>query len=191
MSPMDAVSTSRICSFIEALLCILIMICGGGLLRVTDTERCKVTGANRSIVKNGDGLAFGYAAGFKSSGTAGEARMKEQLVALKQLSSAASRLLASYLILGKPLAIKSALDLYGHFILRPHLFLQVSDFVEELLLVDEFEFGRMLPFCCLLVGTLSRGGGGSGDSVDTAAPATPPAAAVADADAGAAPASAS
>ena len=139
------------CIFIEALLCILIMICGGGLLRVTDTERCKVTGANRSIVKNGDG----YAAGFKSSGTAGEARIKEQLVALKQLSSAASRLLASYLILGKPLAIKSALDLYGHFILRPHLFLQVSDFVEVLLLVDEFEFGRMLPFCCLLVGTLS------------------------------------
>jgi hypothetical protein len=113
MSPMDAVSTSRTCSMIEALLCILIMICGGGLLRVTDTERCKVTGANRSIVKNGDGLAFGYAAGFKSSGTSGEARMREQLVALKQLSSAASRLLASYLILGKPLAIKSASDLYG------------------------------------------------------------------------------
>ncbi len=113
MSPLDSASTSRICSSIEALLCILIMICGGGLLRITDTERCKVTGANRSIVVNGDGLAFGYAAGFKSSGTSGEARMKEQLVALKQLSSAASRLLASYLILGKPLAIKSALDLHG------------------------------------------------------------------------------
>ena len=43
---------------IEALLCALAMICGGGLLRITDTERCKVTSADRSIVKNGDGLAF-------------------------------------------------------------------------------------------------------------------------------------
>ncbi len=62
---------------------------------------------------NGDGLAFGYAAGFKSSLMSGEARMKEQLVALKQLSSACSRLLASYMIFGKPLAIKAARDLHG------------------------------------------------------------------------------
>jgi hypothetical protein len=75
--------------------------------------RCEVTGAARSIVINGDGVAFGYAAGFKSSGTSGERRYREQLVALKQQSTASSRLLASYLIFGKSLSIKAALDLHG------------------------------------------------------------------------------
>ncbi len=38
-SPLDSSHTSRICSLIEALLSVLLMICGGGLLRITDTER--------------------------------------------------------------------------------------------------------------------------------------------------------
>jgi hypothetical protein len=50
------------------------------------------------------GVALGYAAGFKSSATSGERRLKEQLVALKQQSTASGRLLTSYLIFGKPLA---------------------------------------------------------------------------------------
>ncbi len=62
---------------------------------------------------NGDGVAFGYAAGFKSFAAGGERRLKEQLVALKQQSTASGRLLTSYLIFGKPLAIKAALTLHG------------------------------------------------------------------------------
>ena len=38
-SPLDPSHTSRTCSFTEALLSVLLMICGGGLLRISDTER--------------------------------------------------------------------------------------------------------------------------------------------------------
>jgi hypothetical protein len=57
--------------------------------------------------------AFGYAAGFKSYDASSAARLETQLVALKQLTPAASRLLLSYLIFGKPLAIAAAFQLHG------------------------------------------------------------------------------
>jgi hypothetical protein len=45
--------------------------------------------------------------------SSGAARLAQQLVALKQLTPAASRLLLSYLIFGKPLAIAAASELHG------------------------------------------------------------------------------
>ena len=73
----------------------------------------QVLGASRSFVINGPVAAFGYAAGFKSMASSGAARLAQQLVALKQLTPAASRLLVSYLIFGKPLAIAAASQLHG------------------------------------------------------------------------------
>jgi hypothetical protein len=62
---------------------------------------------------NGPVAAFGYAAGFKSMDASDAARLSQQLVALKQLTPAASLLLLSYLIFGKPLAIAAASELLG------------------------------------------------------------------------------
>ena len=73
----------------------------------------QVLGASRSFVINGPVAAFGYAAGYKAMATSGAARLAQQLVALKQLTPAASRLLLSYLIFGKPLAIAAASELHG------------------------------------------------------------------------------
>jgi hypothetical protein len=53
----------------------------------------QVLGASRSFFINGPVAAFGYAAGFKSMASSGAARLAQQLVALKQLTPAASRLL--------------------------------------------------------------------------------------------------
>ena len=114
--PIDAVSAARICSLIEAHFGLLVSVCGSGLLRLTDAGRSKVSvapcliafcpspsfvqvmtpqvlGASRSFFINGPVAAFGYAAGFKSMASSGAARLAQQLVALKQLTPAASRLL--------------------------------------------------------------------------------------------------
>ncbi len=131
-SPLDANSTARICSLIEAHLGLLVSVCGSGLLRLTDVGRSKVScilcyehfvavtpslpqvlGASRSFIMNGSVAAFGYAAGFKAMDASGAARLEQQMVALKQLTPAASRLLLSYLIFGKPMAIAASSHLYG------------------------------------------------------------------------------
>jgi hypothetical protein len=42
-SPLDDVSTARICSLIEAHFGLLVSLCGSGLLRLTDAGRSKVS----------------------------------------------------------------------------------------------------------------------------------------------------
>jgi hypothetical protein len=44
-SPLDATSTARLCSLIEAHLGLLVSVCGSGLLRLTDIGRSKVGSA--------------------------------------------------------------------------------------------------------------------------------------------------
>ncbi len=63
---------------------------------------------DRSFIINEGVVAFGYAAGYKAAGQSSLARQKNQLLALKQLGCFGSRLMVSYLVFGKPMAIEAA-----------------------------------------------------------------------------------
>jgi len=110
-SKLGAERTSRVCSITEVFLALIAGISGGGVLRFTDVGRSKVLGADRSFIINAGVAAFGYAAGFKAADSSGASRMRQQLVAMKQLSPFGSRLLCCYLIFGKPMAILAAAQL--------------------------------------------------------------------------------
>ena len=75
---------------------------------MTDVGRSKVVGPDRSFIINEACVAFGYAAGFKAADQSSADRRRKQLLALKQLGAFGSRLLNSYLIMGKPMAVMAA-----------------------------------------------------------------------------------
>ncbi len=68
---------------------------------------CSLT-HDRSFIINEGVVAFGYAAGFKAAGQSSLMRLQNQLLALKQMGLFGSRLMASYLVFGKPMAIEAA-----------------------------------------------------------------------------------
>ena len=127
MSRLPPADTARTCSLIEAKFALVVTVSGGGHCRLTDVGRSKVVGPDRytcectfsaiiivvdcfcrSFIINESCVGFGYAAGFKAAGQSSANRRKGQLLALKQLGTFGSRLLNSYLIMGKPMAVMAA-----------------------------------------------------------------------------------